>query len=213
MSATSLANIVLPEDCLALCEALEGEIITLASGSPRRRELLSECGIRYRLTKPMVDEPEPSGPNLREWARLWALRKALSVPSKLRRTFVLAADTIVVYEGLGLGKPRDEADARDMLSRLSGKTHQVITGVAVVDGRDAPRRQASGSAISKVTFRRISAREIAAYVATGEPLDKAGAYGIQGEAGKFVASVDGPLDNVVGLPVRRVAQLAKRIIR
>lgn len=108
-----------------------------------------------------------------------------------------------------MGKPADFKEAVAMLKRLSGATHQVITGIAVTNR--GGRRYATGSAVSHVRFRRLTKGEIDRYVATGEPFDKAGAYGIQGRAGVFVAAVDGPVDNVIGLPLRRLAQITRRI--
>ncbi|GAB4317644.1 MAG: hypothetical protein Kow0074_06370 [Candidatus Zixiibacteriota bacterium] len=122
---------------------------------------------------------------------------------------VWAADTVVVHRGRGMGKPSDTQEAAAMLKRLSGSTHQVITGVAVTDS--GGRKRVTGTAVSNVRFRRLRIREIERYVASGEPFDKAGAYGIQGKAGAFVADVDGPIDNVIGLPLRRLAQLTRRI--
>ena len=130
-------------------------------------------------------------------ARAKALAIAATAPANAT---VIGADTIVVLDGRIFGKPADEADARRMLAELSGRTHQVITGVCLV-------RNGQTEAFAETTdvrFKEISAEDIAAYVATGEPLDKAGAYGIQGRGGAFVDSVDGDYDNVVGLPVARL---------
>ena len=191
----------------------------LASGSPRRRELLARLGVRFTVRIPDVDEtPEPGEDPIAYVERL-ARRKAAAaavdrhgsidrahldgeVPDGVGE-IVLAADTTVVLGGSILGKPTDAADASVMLRALSGRTHEVHTGVAVV----GPAGSASSVTTTLVTFRDLTVEEIADYVATGDPLDKAGAYGIQGEAGRFVASVDGSLSNVVGLPMAQTAAL------
>lgn len=137
------------------------------------------------------------------------MRKALNVSGRSKGSLIIGADTIVVLKGLAMGKPVDAGDARAMLGRLSGRTHQVITGVAVVDDRSQGR--VTGSTVSNVSFRRLSKDDVATYLKTDEPWDKAGAYALQGHAGRFVAKVTGPVDNVVGLPVHRLAQLIRRV--
>ena len=137
------------------------------------------------------------------------MRKALSVTQPTKGALILAADTIVVLRGHAMGKPAHEDDARKMLRQLSGRTHEVITGVAVID--TSRKRHVTGSAVTHVRFRTMAQAEIDAYLKTGEPWDKAGAYALQGYAGRFIVSVDGPVDNVVGLPVRRLAQLVGRV--
>ncbi|MBD3298179.1 MAG: septum formation protein Maf [candidate division Zixibacteria bacterium] len=209
LNGSDWAREVCVEDAVALANAVDGRSVTLASGSPRRRELIRACGVRIRIIRSGIDEPEPLVSHPRAWARRWALRKALSVVDIVDTDLIWAADTIVVQGGRGMGKPADTQEAVAMLRRLSGTTHQVITGVAVT-GRGG-RRYTTGSAVSHVRFRRLSRADIDRYVATGEPFDKAGAYGIQGQAGAFVAAVDGPVDNVIGLPLRRLAQLTRRI--
>jgi septum formation protein len=212
MQSYELQSVVSPEDCRALKSAIGSRRVLLASNSPRRRQILQACGISFRRADPGIDEPSPPIRNHRSWVRRWAMRKALSAGESVRGAtdLIFAADTIVVHRGKGLGKPRDAAEATAMLRMLSGDTHEVITGIAV----SSPKAGCSaGSAESRVRFRRLTRREIADYVATDEPFDKAGAYAIQGGAGKFVTSVDGPVDNVVGLPVRRLAQVTRRVLR
>lgn len=158
----------------------EKDELILASGSPRRKELLARTGRPFRIIVSDADEIETA--------------------NSTRAQAAHGADTIVVLDGRIFGKPADEADAHRMLAELSGRTHQVITGVCLV-------RNGQTEAFAETTdvrFKEISAEDIAAYVATGEPLDKAGAYGIQGRGGAFVDSVDGDYDNVVGLPVARL---------
>jgi len=211
MSSFKLHAVVSSEDCRALCSAIAGRHVLLASNSPRRREILRTCGISFDRIDPGVDEPAPPKRNHRSWVRRWALRKALSAREKVRpnNNLIFAADTIVVHRGKGLGKPKDADEAAAMLHLLSGDTHAVITGVAVASPKSG---HSAGSSESRVRFRKLTRREISAYVASGEPYDKAGAYAIQGGAGAFVTSVDGPIDNVIGLPVRRLAQVARRVL-
>lgn len=179
----------------------EGHELILASGSPRRRELLARTGRAFRVTMSDADETATPDMNPADVAIDNARAKALAVAADApANATVIGADTIVVLEGGVFGKPRDDDDARHMLGELSGRTHQVITGVCLVrDGHCETFAETTN-----VCFRELSADEIAAYVATGEPLDKAGAYGIQGKAGVFVDHIEGDYDNVVGLPVARL---------
>lgn len=179
--------------------------VVLASASPRRRELLAGMGVRFTVVVPDIDEsPEPAEDPARYVERL-ARAKADAVAATLGHPHpvVLAADTTVTLAGHILGKPADAAEAGVMLRALSGRTHLVHTGVAVV----GPRGTASSVTTTEVTFRALGRDEIAAYVATGDPLDKAGAYGIQGEAGRFVADLRGSASNVVGLPAAQTMAL------
>jgi septum formation protein len=139
-------------------------------------------------------------------ARL-ALRKARAVADARPAGTVLAADTVVVIDNEALGKPADAAEARAMLRRLRGRAHEVMTGIAVIDA--ATRRQASDAVVSQVTMHAYSDGEIADYVATGEPLDKAGAYAIQGAGGALVAALQGSRTNVIGLPLAATAALLR----
>ncbi len=181
-----------------------GEVVLLCSASPRRAALLAQAGIPFeRGPAPAVDETPPPGLPPDEVAEALAVRKARAVASHAPGRTVLAADTIVVLEGEILGKPAGPGDARRMLAALSGRVHRVVTGVAVARGSEVR----SGRASTDVEFRRLSPAEIDAYVATGEPLDKAGAYAIQGGAAPFVARRTGDLDTVVGLPIALVRRL------
>ncbi len=177
--------------------------IILASASPRRLALLGDLGVAPVVRPADVDETplDREGPNALV-ARL-AAAKACAVERE-PDDLVIAADTVVAVGGVILGKPGDDADARRMLGLLSGTRHHVITGVHVVRG-DAGRGALSRTAIR---FRRLSKREITDYVATGEPMDKAGAFAIQGLAADFVEAIDGSHSNVVGLPLDTVASLA-----
>lgn len=197
-------------DCAQLHGLLGGRSVTLASASPRRREILTQCGIRFKTLDHTLDEPPPHGPDWRAWVREWAMRKAVDSARELKSGILISADTIVVLGSKGLGKPGDQAHAQTMLRSLSGRTHQVYTGVAVINVTSA--RKSAGSAVSHVHFRRLSSREIAAYVRSREPLDKAGAYAIQGGGGQFVDRIAGPLDNIIGLPVGCLAAVLRRVL-
>ena len=179
--------------------------IVLASTSARRIDILTRSGIPFRALAPGIDErpPVPLGP-LRFVA--WAARaKAEAVSARAAGDVVIAADTEVVLRGRIFGKPTDGAEAAAFLRALSGKTHQVYTAVQVIDGRSG--RRAQGVSRTHVTMRELSTIEIAAYVRTGEPQDKAGAYAIQGKGRRLIASIRGPYDNVVGMPMRLLTRL------
>lgn len=183
--------------------------VVLASASPRRRELLSLLGISYRVRPTSdVDEDSFAGPP-RVLVTALARAKAQAVAEAERReesggVLVLGADTVIFHEGDVLGKPRDAADAREMLERLSGDVHEVFTGLAVA--RPCGRVDADVS-VSRVVFRKLSARGIAEYVRAGEPLGKAGGYAIQGSGSGLLAALDGCYYNVVGLPLRLAARM------
>jgi len=182
--------------------------LILASTSPRRRELLEHAGFVFKVRASPIDEtPLPEEPP-EDFARRAALDKALAVAAQSPPgSLILGADTIVVADHEILGKPADASDAIRMLRLLSGRTHRVITGVCIV--RPPGSIEAVGHETTHVTFRTLDESEIAAYVASGEPFDKAGAYGIQGLASKFVTRVEGCYFNVVGLPVALVYDLLK----
>lgn len=181
--------------------------LVLASASPRRRQLLAQIGLAFRVRESDVDE----GPLLagaddpRRLTRGLALAKAMAVGRREADALVLAADTVVVLDREILGKPRDADEAAAMLSRLQGRTHRVVTGVAVLDAATGRSRTAAEE--TRVTLRELSPAEIAAYVAGGEPLDKAGAYAVQGLGAVLVTRIDGCFYNVVGLPLALTADL------
>ncbi|HUF91456.1 MAG TPA: Maf family protein [Candidatus Limnocylindria bacterium] len=178
--------------------------LILASASPRRRELLARLRADFTVTPSDVDETLDPGPLPEATAGL-ALRKARAVAAGLREGVVLGADTLVVIDGEALGKPRDGQDAAAMLRRLRGRWHEVITAVAAVDA--ATGREAAEAVITRVQMRAYTDAEIAAYVATAEPLDKAGAYAVQERGGALVAGIEGSYSNVVGLPVDETRRL------
>ena len=174
-------------------------MLILASQSPRRKELLAHLNMPFTVRVADIDEAmDPAKPPAEEVARV-SLAKALAIPREEADT-VIAADTIVVLDGKVLGKPVDKADARAMLSALSGRTHQVMTGVTVLKGS----RSLTHTEITEVYFRTLSQEEIDRYVESGEPMDKAGSYGIQGGASLFVEKLHGDYYNVMGLPVCRL---------
>ena len=183
--------------------------LILASASPRRCELLRQEGFEFTVKPAHVDEIRRAGERPEEFARRLAREKALNIArTAAAGTLVLGADTIVVVNGEILGKPVDAEDAARMLRVLSGRTHQVITAVCLVQAPDTLK--AMGQETTSVKFRPLGQPEIDAYISSGEPFDKAGAYGIQGQASNFVAAIDGDYSNVVGLPVQLVRAMLKR---
>jgi septum formation protein len=182
--------------------------LILASASPRRRELLAGLGVSFAVVPSAIDEDLGPAPSLAQAVADLAGRKARAVAGGLGTGLVLGADTTVVLDGEVLGKPADPGDAVRMLRRLSGRTHRVITGVALVDA--ASGRAEQSAVTSAVRMRDLSDDKIAAYVATGEPLDKAGGYAVQGKGGALVATVEGCYANVVGLPLCETAALLGR---
>ena len=180
--------------------------LILASQSPRRKELLGLFHIPFQIRVADIDETmDPEKPAAEEVARV-SRAKAMAVKRK-KDDVVVAADTIVVCAGQVLGKPRDEADAFRMLRLLSGRDHQVMTGMTVLRGETA----LTTTEITDIHFRELTDGEIHRYIATGEPMDKAGSYGIQGGAALFAEKLHGDYYNVMGLPVCRLGQLLKQI--
>jgi septum formation protein len=173
--------------------------LVLASASPRRRELLARLGLEPEVRPAGVDETPRAGEAAVPYVLRLAGEKAAAVPGDL----VLAADTAVVLDGEILGKPDGPAGAARMLEALSGRTHLVHTGVAVRSGATT----SSAVSTSSVTFAPLTAADIAWYVATGEPFDKAGAYAVQGAGGLFVVAIEGSFSNVVGLPLHLLPRL------
>ncbi|TYP57618.1 Maf family protein [Thermosediminibacter litoriperuensis] len=173
--------------------------LILASASPRRRELLAQLGLDFKVIPSGIDEAFlPSGPPELAAVRL-ADQKAADVALRAGEGIVIGADTIVVVDDIILGKPEDENNAREMLTRLSGRWHSVYTGIAVID--TASGRKISDYEESRVKFKKLSPREIENYLKTGEPMDKAGGYGIQGKGALLVERIEGCYYNIVGLPL------------
>ena len=180
-----------------------GMRLILASASPRRTDLLRAAGYDFDVEPAHVDESELAGEPPGAYVLRVAAMKARTVAARHPEDIILAADTTVVIDGTMLAKPADDADARRMLGLLSGRTHDVLTGVVLVRAG----RESSAVIDTRVSFRLLTAEEIDRYVASGEPHDKAGAYGVQGRAARFVESVVGSYSNVVGLPVGAVRAL------
>ena len=179
--------------------------LVLASASPRRAELLRNAAIPFTVDPAHVAEQPAAHEKPVDYAQRLARDKARAVFARHPESTVLGADTVVVVDQHLLEKPTDKADAARMLRLLSGRTHQVITGVCLV----APDFEQTEAEITQVVFSPLSEREIAAYVASGEPLDKAGAYAIQGMASRWVERIEGCYFNVVGLPVARVYRMLR----
>jgi septum formation protein len=181
--------------------------LILASGSPRRRELLNRAGIAFTIRPANIDEIRRNGEGATDFALRMAHEKALCVTAQYPREVILAADTIVELDNHVLGKPADATEARRILRMLSGRTHRVVTAYALVQNGMIVESEAI---LSRVTFRQLGDGEIESYLATGEPFDKAGAYGIQGMGVNFITAVEGDRSNVMGLPIDEVlASLAR----
>jgi septum formation protein len=194
-------------------DTLEAVILILASASPRRQELLAQSGLTFSVAAPGINEDllpnEAAAAYVQRLAEekaqaIWNANQSSDTPDTPDDPLiVLGADTCVVCDGYILGKPTDSADARRMLELLSGRTHAVLTGLAVVSARKVVR----DVEITQVTFNQLNDREIAQYIASGEPLDKAGAYAIQGYAARWIPRIEGCYFNVVGLPIARTIAL------
>lgn len=181
--------------------------IILASQSPRRKELMSLFGRPFTVRVADIDETmDPQKTPFEEVARVSRMKAQAVKP--MPGELVIAADTIVVCDGEILGKPKNEADAFRMLHMLSGNTHQVMTGLTVLGGG----KQVSVTEVTHVRFRELTKDEIEAYIATGEPMDKAGSYGIQGGAALFVSRLEGDYFNVMGLPVCKLGMILKEFL-
>jgi septum formation protein len=181
--------------------------LVLASASPRRQELLRNAGIAFEVRPAHIPEDPLPGESAKACAERLAREKALAVARLRPQEVVLGADTVVVVDGELLGKPVDGDDAARMLRLLSGRAHSVITGVCLVAGG----QWSVGSETTTVTMSAISGQEIADYIATGEPMDKAGAYAIQGIASRWIPRIEGDYSNVVGLPVALVWRMLQKV--
>ena len=177
--------------------------LILASASPRRRELMGQLDIPFTVIPAVGPEEPPTGASADETARALSLAKAREIAQSHPGAAVIGADTVVEIDGEILGKPKNGADAMRMLRLLSGREHRVCTGVTLIAGG----KTLSEVETTRVFFRAMTEKEIAAYVATGEPMDKAGAYGYQGRAAIYVERIEGDYFNVVGLPLCRLGQM------
>jgi len=183
--------------------------IILASASPRRAELLTQIGVAFELAPSRIEELPHTDEAPADYITRIARAKVIAVARGLDAGLVIGADTVVVLDGRMIGKPRDEADARGLLRQLSGRWHAVLTGVALYDIET--RHEVADYEKTLVKFAQLTDSEIEWYVRTGEPMDKAGAYGIQGLGGLFVDEIAGNSYNVVGLPIPLVYRLARRL--
>lgn len=187
--------------------------LILASSSPRRAEILRNAGFDFDVVPAHADESRRPGEAATDYVRRLAEEKAHTVARQLAKdaasdsTFIIGTDTVVVIDSEILGKPSSAANAREMLRRLSGKTHEVYTGLTVLQGNGATSRAAVE--MTRVTFVVLSEKEIEDYIVTGEPFDKAGAYAIQGRGGKFISRIEGCYFNVMGLPLARLYEMLR----
>jgi len=179
--------------------------LILASASPRRQQLLSQLGLKFSVEPSNLDEDLNLKMEFGPYAASLALKKAMAVAKKHQKGLVLGADTIVVLDDKILGKPHTFEEAQEMLTSLSGRWHRVFTGLSLVDA--STKRYVSDFEESRVKFKELSSLEIQNYIKTGEPMDKAGAYGIQGKGALFVEKIEGDYYNIVGLPLFRLSKM------
>jgi len=188
---------------------LDGKRLVLASTSPRRNEILKKARIDFEVIFPEnIKEEEISDDPVSHVLEL-SRKKAESVSQKVKDGFILGSDTIVVLNKEILGKPKDQVDAFRILKKLSGKEHKVYTGITLLDIKNG--KISSDYQLTKVKFNQLKDKEIEDYIKTGEPMDKAGAYGIQGMGNFLVEKIDGDLDNVIGLPMKKLKELLLKI--
>ncbi|HOJ52653.1 MAG TPA: Maf family protein [Syntrophales bacterium] len=190
------------------CEMTLSAPLILASASPRRRELLELLGLPFSVIPPRIDEDGEGSTDPAKYVLALSAAKARTVAKNHTDSLVLGADTIVVIDGLILGKPQDRREAIEMLSRLSGRRHEVFTGFSICFNRTG--FEYSEAVRSVVEFHALTEAEIAWYTATCEPYDKAGAYALQGKGALFVKEIEGSYTNVIGLPLREVIECLRR---
>ena len=181
--------------------------VILASASPRRKELLEKIGLRFKVEPSNYEEDMHSELEPHEFARKISLEKAEAVAGKHRNAIVIAADTFIVFDGKILGKPHTENEARKMLEIINGTSHSVITGFSIID--TGKNKTLSKSVETRIYIRKLTLAEIDAYVKSKEPLDKAGAYAIQGLGALIVEKIEGDYFNVIGLPLSALAEALK----
>ncbi|EQB63855.1 MAG: hypothetical protein RBG1_1C00001G1434 [candidate division Zixibacteria bacterium RBG-1] len=189
---------------------LNGYELILASNSPRRVEILNLARVSFKITSPRYSDEIQNSQKHEILVQKNSMKKAESVGSQITTGIILGADTVVVLEQEILGKPKDEKEAFSMLKKLSGKWHQVYTGVALLNKNNS--KQISGFEVTEIKFKMLTEKEINGYVDTGDSLDKAGAYGIQEKGAFLVEKIEGNFDNVMGLPLQKVQELLKEIL-
>ncbi len=194
----------------SISELLGERKLILASRSPRRFEILKRIKVKFEIKIPPNLKEESSSSNPVEHVLSLSKRKATSVSDQVGKAIILGADTIVVLDKEILGKPQDKEEAFLILRKLSGRTHKVYTGITLVNNYN--RKMISDYDLTQVKFNQLNQKKIRSYIDTGEPMDKAGAYGIQGMGGFLVESIKGSLDNVIGLPIGKLKQMLSQII-
>ena len=182
--------------------------IILASASPRRREILENTNVKFDIISSSIEELVLEGESPCQMVMRLAFEKGIDIASKRKSDLVISADTIVVLDNTVLGKPKDEKEAKVMITNLSGKTHQVITGISLINLEND--KKVIDYVISNVKFKNLSEDDINDYIKTKESLDKAGAYGIQGYGALLVEEIQGDYFNIVGLPISRLSDLLKK---
>ena len=181
--------------------------IILASASPRRKEILENTNIKFDIISSSIEELILGGESPCQMVMRLAFEKGIDIASKYKSNLVISADTIVVLDDNVLGKPKDEEEARQMISNLSGRTHQVITGISLINLEN--NKKIIDYVVSNVKFKKLSKDDINDYIKTKESLDKAGAYGIQGYGAILVEEIQGDYFNIVGLPISKLSDLLK----
>ena len=182
--------------------------IILASASPRRKEILENANVKFKIMSSDIEELTLDGESPCQMVMRLAFEKGIDIANKQKSDLVISADTIVVLDNNVLGKPKDEKEARYMIESLSGKTHQVITGISLINLEN--NKKIIDYVISNVKFKNLSEEDINDYISTNESLDKAGAYGIQGYGALLVDEIQGDYFNIVGLPISRLSDLLKK---
>ena len=179
--------------------------VILASKSPRRKSILEQVGLKFSIVASDFDETKIKFKTPQEMVKKLSFEKAKIVATKYPKTVIIGADTTVIFKKEIIGKPKSKQDAIRILKLLSGNTHEIVTGFTVMEGK----KSITGHVVSKAKFKKLSDAEIRAYVATNEPMDKAGGYGIQDKGGLFIESITGDYFNVVGLPIFAVSKALK----
>lgn len=183
--------------------------IILASGSPRRKQILEQVGLNFIVEVSDYEEKSIPGVSPSEFVETLSLEKANVVAKNHNDAIIIGADTIVVLDNQILGKPKTKQDAREMLKKLSGNTHSVFTGFTIID--TVNKRTITNHVETKIRFKNLSEEEIRAYIETGEPMDKAGAYGVQDKGALFVEHIEGDYSSVMGLPIVKIFEILKEL--
>lgn len=183
--------------------------IILASGSPRRKQILEQVGLNFIVEVSDYEEKSIPGVSPSEFVETLSLEKANAVAKNHNDAIIIGADTIVVLNSQILGKPKTKQDAREMLKKLSGNTHSVFTGFTIID--TVNKRTITNHVETKIRFKNLSEEEIRAYIETGEPMDKAGAYGVQDKGALFVEHIEGDYSSVMGLPIVKIFEILKEL--